>query len=273
MPAVSSFQKILLLSFFVLLFFPGGYLVANRFRFGQWGIDLGLTGAAERQELPAFTVAAWWSGHFQRDFLEWFGTYFCQKPRLVKYYNDFLYAAFRVSHMNGDTLRLGLRDWIFEDLYLRDFFNGEPPALASALTERADAIARLHRACEQKGFFLLVISPNKAAFDPEEALLWFQRKGAKVERGVGRFFVCSRKERFPSSTPTPGSWKKEKRVSPGLSFREEARAGTSGRPAWCSRISSSRRMIFFNGPWPGWLQAISAWILHLRKPIPISHAC
>ncbi len=198
MPAVSSFQKILLLSFFVLLFFPGGYLVANRFRFGQWGIDLGLTGAAERQELPAFTAAAWWSGHFQRDFLGWFGTYFGQKPRLVKHYNGFLYAAFRVSHMNGDTLRLGPRDWIFEDLYLRDFFDGEPPAPASALTERADAIARLHRACEQMGIcFLLVISPNKAAFHPEEAPLWFQRKGVKIERDVDRFLRLLKERKIP----------------------------------------------------------------------------
>jgi len=117
---------------------------------------------------PAWTVAGWTSGDFQRRTDRWFADVVEPRGYAIPITNQLFYVAFAKSHMYDRTIVIGREGELYERTYVAAYCNRSEAGIERALAATADAVGELHDRLSREGKLLLVlITPSKAAVLPE----------------------------------------------------------------------------------------------------------
>jgi hypothetical protein len=117
---------------------------------------------------PRWTLAGWLSGDFQRRADHWFSHVVEPRGWAIPLMNQLLYSGFAKSYMGDRTIVIGRQGELYQVDYVQRYCRGGELDDAPALDTAAAAAGRLQARLASAGTaFLVLVTPNKAAVQPE----------------------------------------------------------------------------------------------------------
>lgn len=131
----------------------------------SWMQKVSLAGMEAIQAPPSLSFDSVMSARLQSWVSEAFNKRFVGREALVRWTSELYYRAFNVSTSKSAELVLGKDDFLFEMMYLKEYFL-ERPEKEDILKFTRD-IAKFQRICESRKIpFTLLLTPSKASIMP-----------------------------------------------------------------------------------------------------------